>query len=144
MPLRRAASSPPQPLDPLHRIAKTCRTDHPISYLDTLEKTGRSESIEATLRKRRILFAGLVARMEDTRLLKYVMFGELVWGAVSAGGQEKEWIGCLLDDLRAFGIQTDQWGIAAQDPEEWNKTVKQGAEFSSRRNGSRQREPRLH
>ena len=45
------------------------------------------------------------------------------------GGQEKEWMGCLLDDLRAFGIQTDQWRIAAQDAEEWYKTVKQGAEF---------------
>ena len=39
--------------------------DHPISYLDMLIKTG-SESIEATLRRRRILFAGFVARMEDT------------------------------------------------------------------------------
>ena len=65
------------------------RTDHPISYLDTLVKTG-SESIEAILRKRRILFAGFVARMEDTRLPKCVMFGELVGGAGSAGGQEKE------------------------------------------------------
>ena len=33
------------------------RADHPISYLDTLTKTG-SESIKATLRRRRILFAG--------------------------------------------------------------------------------------
>ena len=31
--------------------------DHPISYLDTLIKTG-SESIEATIRRRRILLAG--------------------------------------------------------------------------------------
>ena len=91
-------------------------------------KTG-SESIEATLRKRRILFAGFVARMEDTRLPKCVMFGELVGGAVPAGGQEKEWMGCLLDDLRAFGIETDQWRIAAQDAEEWYKIVIQGAEF---------------
>jgi len=29
-----------------------------------------------------------VARMEDTRLPKRVMFGELVGGAVSAGGQK--------------------------------------------------------
>ena len=43
------------------------RADHPVSYLDTLLETG-SESIEATLRRRRILFAGFVARMEDTRL----------------------------------------------------------------------------
>ena len=56
---------------------KRTRTDHPISYLETLVKTG-SESIEAILRKRRILFARFVARMEDTRLPKRVMFGELL------------------------------------------------------------------
>ena len=53
---------------------KRNRTDHPISYLDTLVNT-RSESIKAILCKRRILFAGFVARMEDTRLPKCVMFG---------------------------------------------------------------------
>ena len=64
-----------------HRFLTRCigwrkhnRADHPISYLDTLLKTG-SESIEATLRRRRILFAGFVARMKDTRLPKCVMFG---------------------------------------------------------------------
>ena len=49
---------------------KNNRTDHPISNLDTLRKTGR-ESIEATTRRRQILFAGFVARLEDTRL-RYV------------------------------------------------------------------------
>ena len=89
------------------------RTDHPIFYLDTLLKTG-SESIEATLRRRRILFAGFVARMEDTRLPKCVMFGEMVGGAGCVRGQEKEWMGCFLDNLRAFGINADQWTTAAQ------------------------------
>ena len=49
-------------------------------------------------------------------------------GTVSSGRQEKEWMGCLLDDLRAFGIKTDQWTTAAQDEGEWHKTAKQGAE----------------
>ena len=31
------------------------------------------------------------------------------------GGQEKEWMGYFLDDLRAFGINADQWTTAAQD-----------------------------
>ena len=61
------------------------RADHPISYLDTLVKTG-SENTEATLRRRRILFARFLACMEDTRLPQCVMFGELVWGAGCAGG----------------------------------------------------------
>ena len=38
-----------------------------------------------------------------------VMFGELVGGASCVGRQEKEWMGCFLDDLRAFGINADHW-----------------------------------
>ena len=57
--------------------------------------TTESESIEATLRRRRIVFARFVARMEDTRLLKCVMFGELL-GAAGRGprggaGQNSGW-----------------------------------------------------
>ena len=74
------------------------------------------------MRRRRILFAGFVARMEDTRLPKCVMFGELV------GGQEKEWMGGFLDDFRAFGIYADQWTTAAQDEGEWRKTSERGVE----------------
>ena len=44
------------------------------------------------------------------------------------GGQEKEWMGCFLDDLRAFGINADQWTTAAQDAGEWRRTAEQGAE----------------
>ena len=44
------------------------------------------------------------------------------------GGQEKEWMGCFLDGLRAFGIDADQWTTPAQDRGEWCRTVEQGAE----------------
>ena len=37
-------------------------------------------------------------------------------------------MGCFLGDLRAFGINADQWTTAAQDEEERRKTVEQGAE----------------
>ena len=120
-----------------HRFLTRCigwrkhnRADHSISYLGTLAKTG-SESIEATLRRRRILFAGFVARMEDTRLPKCVMFGGMVGGVGCVGGQEKEWMRCFLDDLRAFGINADAdqgTTTAAQDEEEWCRTAEQGEE----------------
>ena len=42
------------------------------------------------------------------------------------GGTEKKWMGCLLDDLRAFGINADQWTTAAQDVGGWRKTAEQG------------------
>ena len=51
-------------------------------------KTG-SKRFEATLRRRRILFAGFVARMEDTRLPKSVMFGEMVMSAGCVGARKK-------------------------------------------------------
>ena len=66
-------------------------TDHLISYLNTLIET-RRESIKAIMRRGCILFLGFVARMEDTRLPKCVMFRELVGGAGCVGGQGKEWI----------------------------------------------------
>ena len=46
------------------------------------------------------------------------------------GGQEKEWMERLLDDLRAFGINADQWTVTttAQDEEECRKTAEQGVE----------------
>ena len=59
--------------------------------------------------------------MEDTRLPKCVMFGEIVGGVGCVGGQEKEWMGCFLDDPRAFGI-VDQWTTAVQDEGEWRRT----------------------
>ena len=50
-------------------------------------------------------------------------------GAGCVGDQEKEWMKCLLDDLRAFGIiNADLWTTAAQDEGEWHKTAEQGAE----------------
>ena len=44
-----------------------------------------SESIEATLGRRRIVIVGFVVDMEDTRLPKCVMFGGLVGGADCVG-----------------------------------------------------------
>ena len=56
------------------------------------------------------------------------MFGELVGKANSAEGQEKEWKGCILDDLRVFVIHPDKFSIKVQDEGGLHKTEKQGAE----------------
>ena len=114
---------------------------HPISYLDTLIKMG-SESIEATLRKRRIMFAGFVARMEDTRLPKCAMFGELVGGAGCGGGYKKS----------GWGVSWTTSDLSASTPTSGRlqpRTRGNGAERQNRgrniswRNGSLRRKPRL-
>ena len=38
-------------------------------------------------------------------------------------------MGCLLDDLRDFGIDPDKWTIAAQDEGEFHRKAKEGAEL---------------
>ena len=49
-------------------------------------------------------------------------------GAGCVGGQENEWMGCFLDDLRAFSINADQWTTVAQGEGGWRRTAEQGEE----------------
>ena len=76
-----------------------------------------SESTEATLRRRRTLFAGFVARMEDTRLPRCVMFGQLVGSAGCVGDARKRVDGVFPGRPQIFGISAEQWTTAAQDEE---------------------------
>ena len=61
--------------------------------------------------------------MEGTKLPKCVLFGELMGGAGCVGRQGKKWMGYFLDDMRAFGINVDQWTTAAQDEVKWRMTA---------------------
>ena len=90
-----------------------------------LEITG-CESIETTLRTRRLLWAGTLLRMSGGRLPKRIVFGNLE-GAVrrGRGGKEKEWTDCVQSDIRAFGIAGD-WKATALNAEVWVETVTEG------------------
>ena len=60
------------------------------------------------------------------------------------GGQEKEWVGCFLDDLGAFSINADQWTTAAaQNEGEWRRTAEQGAEYFMAKRIAAAKKPRL-
>ena len=84
---------------------KRKRDDHTLSYADALAKTA-FESIEAMIvRKRRILFAGFVARMGEERLPLRVMLGELVGGESYSVGPDKDWMAHLKDDMSVFGMK---------------------------------------
>ena len=92
---------------------KRKRDDHTLSCADALAKTA-SESMEAIVRKRRILFAGFVARKGEERLPQRVMFGEFVGGKGYSGGQEKDWMAHLKEDMSVFGMKFEGWRKAAQ------------------------------
>ena len=77
------------------------RTDHPMSYAKTLKKA-QCESVETTILKRRLLFAGAVQRTHNERLTRPVMFGTMAGGENPGPGRpEKNWAQCLAD-LRVF------------------------------------------
>ena len=85
MPLRRAA---PSSLTCCIGWRKNNRPDHPVFHLYTFIKTG-SERIDAIILRRQILFVRFVARMEDMRLPKCVVFGELGEDTGCVGGRKK-------------------------------------------------------
>ena len=60
------------------------------------------------MRRRRILSAGFVARMEGTRLPKCVKFGELVGRAGCVGGEGKIMDGVLPGRPQSFRFTADQ------------------------------------
>ena len=96
-----------------------------LSYKDALQRT-ECESIETTVRTRRLLWAGALLRMGDHRLPERVMSGEVEnVGKRGPGGKEKEWTDCVADDLRLFGIAGD-WSTAALDPGVWYSAVHGG------------------
>ena len=69
-----------------------------------LKKNG-SQNVEATIRQRRLLFAGALARRGDKRLPKQLLFaGGLEGGEDPGPGQPTQhWQKSLSDDFKAFG-----------------------------------------
>ena len=115
-----------------------------LSYTQALKKTG-CQSVEATIRQRRLLFAGAMARQPAGRLPKRLMDGKLVGGEDPGKGHpEQNWMDCLKDDFQAFGatdgstvdnrltfgVDRAVWTLAAKmdDGAPWHKGVLQGAE----------------
>ena len=78
------------------------------------------------MRRRWILFAGFVARMEDTRLPKCVMFGELLEG--DADCKSNGWVS--PGRPQNFRHQRQPAKTAAQDEGGWRKTAGRGEERS--------------
>ena len=65
------------------------------------------------MRKRIFFLAGFVARIREVRLPQRVMFGELVGGKGYSGGQEKDWMAHLKEDMSVFVMKFERWRKAA-------------------------------
>ena len=73
-----------------------------MSYVKALNKA-QCETVETTIRKRRLLFAGAVQRTSNEQLAHRVMFGTMAGGVNPRRGRpEKNWAQCLVDNIRVF------------------------------------------
>jgi hypothetical protein len=105
---------------------KKRRTDHLLAYHEVLART-KCQSIETTILRRRLIWAGKLVRMEDSRLPKAMLFGEMENGQRRQFGQIKKWHHGLADALEKFGIDRSTWVKHATDPESWKNMVDAGA-----------------
>ena len=83
--------------------------------------------IEAMILKYQLRWAGHVSRLEDRRLPKIVMFGELSSGHRDRGAPKKRFKGNLKKSLTACNIDHRQWSNLAADRVAWRHTIHQAA-----------------
>jgi hypothetical protein len=80
---------------------RTRKTNLPPSYSSILKKYGLM-SMEATVKYRRLKWAGSVIKMKSDRLPKIMMFGELVEGKRCVGRPPTQWNLVVQDDMIDF------------------------------------------
>ena len=93
-------------------------------------------SVETTIRKRRLLFAGAVQWTSDERPTHRVIFRTMAgWVNPGRGRPENIWTQCLVDDIRLFaategsmdsspllfGVETVLWPRAAKKSGNWHR-----------------------
>ena len=76
-----------------------------------------------TLRKRRLRWLGHVRRMEDGRIPKYILYGELASGNRFVGRPQLRYKDVCKRDLKALDIDTNSWEDTSADRSRWRSTL---------------------
>ena len=63
--------------------------------------------------------------MGEEHLPQRVVFGELVGGKDYSGGQEKDWLAHLKEDMSVFGMKFEGWRNAAKKACRWFRRVEE-------------------
>ena len=89
-----------------------------------------TEDMAEILRRHRLRWLGHVARMDNNRLPKQLLFGELVRPR-PRHGTKKRWRDVARADLQVREIE-EKWYEMAQDRKMWSRICKQCNDFESR------------
>ena len=102
-----------------------------ITNAQVLERAGLP-TIFTLLRQRRLRWLGHVQRMQDGRIPKDILYGELASGKRSIGRPQLRYKDVCKRDMKALDINTKNWEEVAADRSKWrsvlHKQLKSGEE----------------
>ena len=93
-----------------------------ITSAEIRKRMGFDCTLREELRSRRLRWLGHVARMDEMRLPKLVMFSCL-HKPRPVGGTKQRWRDRVHQDLKEVGVGQEEWYTRAQDRVEWRKVV---------------------
>ena len=96
-----------------------------VSNLQVLEKCGLS-SIESLLIKAQLRWSGHVVRMDNSRIPKMLLYGQLKEGHRTQGRPLKRYRDTLKANLKSCNINVDTWEETAADRQQWRHQCHQG------------------
>ena len=108
----------------LRRILHISWSDH-ITNKQVLERAGVS-TMYTLLKQRRLRWLGHISRMEDGRIPKDILYGELAMGKRPTGRPHMRYKDVCKQDLKILAIDADTWGAVAADRCSWREVVKNG------------------
>ena len=109
-----------------------------VTYEETYRRAGCS-SLESQLGRKQLRWIGHVIRMEDDRLPKQILYGELAIGARRAGGQRKRHKDHVKTVLKKFEIPPDSLETYAADRPGWRAKCHEGAKKCEKKVNERMR-----
>ena len=83
-------------------------------------------SMHSLLKQRRLRWLGHVVRMEDGRIPKDLLYGELTQGTRPTGRPKLRFKDVCKRDLKTLEIDVDTWEVTASDRLAWRRAVKEG------------------
>ena len=93
----------------------------------------RIPSMLALLAQRRLRWLGHLSRMEDGRIPKEMLYGELATGTRLAGRPVLRYKDVCKRDLKAGDINSEGWEAAAADRDSWRHAVETGIQTSRKK-----------
>jgi hypothetical protein len=90
---------------------------------EKLFRLTRMHPLENYVRHHRLRWAGHVRRMEDDRLPKKVLFGQVAEGSAKKGRPKHNWTDSLVQDCKYVNIPGGQWVQKAKDRSSWRNLI---------------------